>query len=87
MNNDQNHDNGINTVTYTSGGGVTNNCTWIRIGYRIYSLWRFTAAADYYYWENLKTGTGSFSDLTDGTALRRRLNSRTHWRRLTHALA
>jgi hypothetical protein len=25
-------------------GGVTNNSTWVRIGYRIYSLWRFTAA-------------------------------------------
>jgi hypothetical protein len=25
-------------------GSVTNNSTWIRIGYRIYSLWRFTAA-------------------------------------------
>jgi hypothetical protein len=25
-------------------GSVTNNSTRIRIGYRIYSLWRFTAA-------------------------------------------
>jgi hypothetical protein len=25
-------------------GSVTNNSTWVRIGYRIYSLWRFTAA-------------------------------------------
>jgi hypothetical protein len=25
-------------------GSVTDNSTWIRIGYRIYSLWRFTAA-------------------------------------------
>jgi hypothetical protein len=25
-------------------GSVTNNNTWIRIGYRIYSLWRFIAA-------------------------------------------
>jgi hypothetical protein len=25
-------------------GSVTNNSTWIRIGYGIYSLWRFTAA-------------------------------------------
>jgi hypothetical protein len=25
-------------------GSVTNNSTWIRIGYRIYSLWRFTTA-------------------------------------------
>jgi hypothetical protein len=24
--------------------GVTNNSTWVRIGYRIYLLWRFTAA-------------------------------------------
>jgi hypothetical protein len=30
-------------------GSVTNNNTWIRIGYRIYSLWRFIAAADYNY--------------------------------------
>jgi hypothetical protein len=22
-------------------GSVTNNSTWVRIGYRIYSLWRF----------------------------------------------
>jgi hypothetical protein len=30
-------------VTYTRYvcGSVTNNSTWIRIGYRIYSLWRF----------------------------------------------
>jgi hypothetical protein len=28
-------------VTYTGcGGSVTNNSTWVRIGYRIYSLWR-----------------------------------------------
>jgi hypothetical protein len=25
-------------------GSVTNNTTRVRIGYRIYSLWRFTAA-------------------------------------------
>jgi hypothetical protein len=25
-------------------GSVTNNCTWVRIGYRIYSLWRFITA-------------------------------------------
>jgi hypothetical protein len=25
-------------------GSVTNNSTWVRIGYRIYSPWRFTAA-------------------------------------------
>jgi hypothetical protein len=25
-------------------GSVTNNSTWIRIGYQIYSLWRFTPA-------------------------------------------
>jgi hypothetical protein len=30
-------------VTYTRCG-VTNNTTRVRIGYRIYSLWRFTAA-------------------------------------------
>jgi hypothetical protein len=35
-----------NIVTYTRCvcGSVTNNSTWVRIGYRIYSLWRFTAA-------------------------------------------
>jgi hypothetical protein len=27
-----------------------NNSTWVRIGYRIYSLWRSIAAADYNYW-------------------------------------
>jgi hypothetical protein len=32
------------TVTYKVGGSVTNNTTRVRIGYRIYSLWRFTAA-------------------------------------------
>jgi hypothetical protein len=25
-------------------GSVTNNTTWVRIGYRIYSPWRFTTA-------------------------------------------
>jgi hypothetical protein len=35
-----------NIVTYTRHmcGSVTNNSTWIRIGYRVYSLWRFIAA-------------------------------------------
>jgi hypothetical protein len=35
------------TVMYTKWvvcSSVTNNSTWIRIGYRIYSPWRFTAA-------------------------------------------
>jgi hypothetical protein len=33
-------------VTYTTCGVVcmTNNSTWIRIGYRIYSQWRFIPA-------------------------------------------
>jgi hypothetical protein len=31
-------------------GSVTSNNTWVRIGYRIYSLWRFIAAANYNYW-------------------------------------
>jgi hypothetical protein len=34
----------IYIVTYTGCGSVTNNTTKVRIGYRIYSLWRFTAA-------------------------------------------
>jgi hypothetical protein len=36
----------VNIVTYTGYvcGSVTSNNTWVRIGYRIYSLWRFTAA-------------------------------------------
>jgi hypothetical protein len=29
---------------YQVCGSMTNNSTWVRIGYRIYSLWRFTAA-------------------------------------------
>jgi hypothetical protein len=29
-------------------GSVTNNSTWIRIGYRIYSLWRFITATTGY---------------------------------------
>jgi hypothetical protein len=32
-------DNGNHIVTYTRGG-VTNNSTRVRVGYRIYSLWR-----------------------------------------------
>jgi hypothetical protein len=48
---------------------VTNKMTRVRIGYRIYSLRRITAAAGYNYNEHFSTGTGSFSDPTDGTAL------------------
>jgi hypothetical protein len=40
----------------------------VQIGYQLYSLWRFTAAADYNYIEHYSTG--GFSDPTDGTALR-----------------
>jgi hypothetical protein len=29
---------------------VTNNSTWVRIGYRIYLLWRFITATGYSYW-------------------------------------
>jgi hypothetical protein len=40
-------------------GSVTNNSTWIRIGYRIYSLWRLTAThitiTDY--WHNSQLNT------------------------------
>jgi hypothetical protein len=41
----------FNIVTYTTDVwcGVTNNTTRVRIGYRIYSLWRFITAADYNY--------------------------------------
>jgi hypothetical protein len=31
------------------GDSVTNNSTWIRIGYRIFSLWRFITATGYSY--------------------------------------
>jgi hypothetical protein len=31
-------------LSRTRGGNVTNNSTWIRIGYWIYSFWRFTAS-------------------------------------------
>jgi hypothetical protein len=31
----------VTYTTYVWYGSVTNNSTWIRIGYRIYSLWRF----------------------------------------------
>jgi hypothetical protein len=31
-------------LSCTRGGSVTNNTTRVRIGYRIYSLWRVTAA-------------------------------------------
>jgi hypothetical protein len=56
---------------------VTNNSTWFRIGYRIYSLWRFiTTNRLQLQWEQLHTGTGSSFDPTDGTVLRRRLTSR-----------
>jgi hypothetical protein len=34
----------INIATYTRCGSVTNNKMSVRIGYRIYSLRRFTAA-------------------------------------------
>jgi hypothetical protein len=41
----------IDIVTYTTGvcGSVTNNTTRVRIGYRIYSLWRFITATGYNY--------------------------------------
>jgi hypothetical protein len=32
------------------GSSVTSNSTWIRIGYWIYSLWRFITATGYSYW-------------------------------------
>jgi hypothetical protein len=56
-------------VTYTGLGGVTNNSTKVRIGYRIYSLWRCTTAADYNYRERISNGTGSFLNPAIGTAL------------------
>jgi hypothetical protein len=53
---------------------VTNNFTWIRIGYRIYSLRRLYSCTHYNYSEHYSTR--SFLDPTDGTVLRRRLTSR-----------
>jgi hypothetical protein len=49
-------------------GSVTNNTTRVRTGYRVYSLWRLTAATGYNYNEHYSTV--SFSDPADGTALR-----------------
>jgi hypothetical protein len=65
-------------------GSVTNNSTRVRIGYRIYSLWRFTATNSCYTGYNYSEhySTGGFSDPIDGTALRWRLTSRTQWWRL-----
>jgi hypothetical protein len=54
-------------VTYTRCGSVTNNATRAWIGYRIYSLWRFTITNGYNYKDHYSTG--SFSDPIDGTAL------------------
>jgi hypothetical protein len=34
----------LSCVPQLSCGSMTNNSTWIQIGHRIYSLWRFTAA-------------------------------------------
>jgi hypothetical protein len=40
----------LHIVTYTTAvWRVTNNSTWIWIGYRIYSLWRFITATGYSY--------------------------------------
>jgi hypothetical protein len=61
---------------------VTINNTWVRIGYRIYSLWRFTAAADYNY--NKHLALVAPWDPTDGTALRRRLTNFFRCRRVTN---
>jgi hypothetical protein len=68
----------IYIVTYTTDvcGSVTNNSMWIRIGYRIYSLWRFTAA---HITITMNTSTRSSLDPTDGTVLRRRLTARTEY--------
>jgi hypothetical protein len=53
--------------------GVTDNSMRVRIGYRIYSLWRFTATnscyTNYNYGEHYSTGTGSFLNPAVGTAL------------------
>jgi hypothetical protein len=45
---------------------MTNNSTWIRIGYRIYSLWRFKAATDYNCWQLTQQLTTKYTlnDLT-----------------------
>jgi hypothetical protein len=56
----------------------------VRIGYRIYSLWRFTITDGYSHCDHYSTG--SFLNPADGTALRWRLTSESDrfWlRRLT----
>jgi hypothetical protein len=63
-------------------GSVTNNNTWARIGYRIYSLWRSTAAADYNYNKHLAL-VAPWAP-TDGTALRRRVPHLFRCGRVTH---
>jgi hypothetical protein len=55
------------------GGSVTNNTTRVRIGYRIYSLWRFITTQITI---TMKLNTRSSLHPTDGTVLRRRLTSR-----------
>jgi hypothetical protein len=54
---------------HVPGGGVTNNSTWIRIGYRIYSLWSFTSSVGYNYSEHCSTCR--FLNPADETALNR----------------
>jgi hypothetical protein len=64
--------NAVSIVTYNRYvcGSVTNNSTTrVRIGYWIYSLWRFITATDYNYYELFSTRTGSSLDPTDGTVL------------------
>jgi hypothetical protein len=64
-------------------GIVTNNSTWIRAGYRIYSLKRFTIRDGYNYRDHYSTV--SFSNPTNGTALRRGID-RFCFRRLIEPL-
>jgi hypothetical protein len=70
------------------GGSVTNNSTWIRIGYRIYSLRRFTAATQVTITVNTKALVASQIPLTklyctDVSLRRLNWTVATHW--LTHS--
>jgi hypothetical protein len=61
-------------IYHVCGGSVTNNSTRVRIGYRIYSLWRLQLHRVQLL---RKLSTRSSLDPTDGTVLRRRLTWRT----------
>jgi hypothetical protein len=65
-------------------GSVTNNNTWIRIGYRIYSLWKFQLQQITIIMNTIAL-IASW-DPTDGTALRRRVTNYFRCRRVTNSL-